>query len=75
MAWQAELVLQALDRALWRRRPEEAVHHWDQGCQYTPLAFKQRCEEAGVRPSMGSFGDCFDNATAGTFLAPWSVNC
>jgi len=64
-----ELVLSALNMALWQRRPEEVVYHSDQGCQYTSLAFSHRCEEAGVRPSMGSVGDCFDNAMAESFFA------
>jgi putative transposase len=64
-----ELVLQALNMALWQRQPKEVVHHSDQGCQYTSLAFSRRCEEAGVRPSMGSVGDCFDNAMAESFFA------
>jgi putative transposase len=38
------------------------IHHSDQGCQYTSIAFGKRCQEAGVRPSMRSVGDCFDNA-------------
>jgi len=65
----AERVAQALDMALWRRRPEAVIHHSDQGCQYTSLAFGRRCEEAGVRSSMGSVGDCFDNAMAESFFA------
>lgn len=64
-----ELVLSALNMALWQRQPEAVVHHSDQGCQYTSLAFSRRCEEAGVRPSMGSVGDCFDNAMAESFFA------
>jgi putative transposase len=64
-----ELVLSALEMALWRRRPEEVIHHSDQGCQYTSIAFGQRCREAGVRPSTGSVGDCFDNAMAESFFA------
>ena len=39
------------------------------GCQYTSLAFGQRCQEAGVRPSMGSVGDCYDNALCESFFA------
>jgi putative transposase len=66
---QTELVLQALNMALWQPRPEEVVHHSDQGCQYTSLAFSRRCEEAGVRPSMGSVGHCYDNALAESFFA------
>jgi putative transposase len=64
-----ELVLQALNLALWQRRPKAVIHHSDQGSQYTSLAFGQRCREAGVRPSMGSVGDCFDNAMCESFFA------
>ena len=64
-----ELVLEALEMALARRRPEGVIHHSDQGSQYTSLAFGRRCEEAGVRPSMGSVGDCYDNAMAESFFA------
>jgi putative transposase len=64
-----ELVLQALDMAVWRRRPSDVIHHSDQGCQYTSIAFGSRCREAGVRPSMGSVGDCFDNAMCESFFA------
>ena len=49
--------------AVGQRRPTtDVIHHSDQGCQYTSIAFGARCREAGVRPSMGSVGDCFDNA-------------
>lgn len=65
----SELVLDALDMALWQRRPREVIHHSDQGSQYTSLAFGRRCKEAGVRPSMGSVGDCFDNAMCESFFA------
>jgi len=65
-----ELVLSALDMALWNRRPEPGViHHSDHGCQYTSLAFGNRCQEAGVVPSLGSCGDCFDNAVTESFFA------
>jgi putative transposase len=64
-----ELVVQALNLALWQRRPAAVIHHSDQGSQYTSLAFGQRCREAGVRPSMGSVGDCFDNAMCESFFA------
>jgi len=64
-----ELVLDALNMALWQRRPREVIHHSDQGTQYTSIAFGQRCREAGVRPSMGSVGDCFDNALCESFFA------
>ena len=68
-------MLDALNMALWRRRPSsiihhsEIIHHSDQGCQYTSIAFGKRCQEAGVRPSMGSAGDCFDNALCESFFA------
>ncbi len=64
-----ELVLSALEMALAQRRPEGVIHHSDQGCQYTSLVFGQRCREAGVRPSMGSVGDCYDNALCESFFA------
>ena len=64
-----ELVLEALNLALWQRRPAGVIHHSDQGTQYTSLAFGMRCREAGVRPSMGSVGDCFDNAMCESFFA------
>jgi putative transposase len=64
-----ELVLAALNMALGQRRPKGVIHHSDQGSQYTSIAFGQRCREAGVRPSMGSVGDCFDNALCESFFA------
>ena len=64
-----ELVLAALDMAVAQRRPTEVIHHSDQGCQYTSLAFGRRCREAGVRPSMGSVGDAYDNAMCESFFA------
>jgi len=64
-----ELVLDALNMALWQRRPEAVIHHSDQGSQYTSLAFGGRCKEAGVRPSMGSVGDAYDNAMCESFFA------
>jgi len=63
-----ELVLDALDMAVARRRPRGVIHHSDQGCQYTSLAFGRRCELMGVRPSMGSVGDAYDNAMAESFF-------
>ena len=64
-----DLVLQALEMAYGQRRPSGVVHHSDQGTQYTSIAFGARCREMGVRPSMGSVGDCFDNAMAESFFA------
>ena len=64
-----ELVLDALDMALGRRRPQGVIHHSDQGCQYTSIAFGLRCREAGVQPSVGSVGDAYDNALCESFFA------
>ncbi len=64
-----ELVLEALDMALGQRCPESVIHHSDQGSQYTSIAFSERCEKAAVRPSMGSVGDCYDNAMCESFFA------
>jgi putative transposase len=65
-----ELVLDALEMAIWHRRPEPGlVHHSDQGCQYTSLAFGRRCRQAGIAASMGSVGDCYDNSMAESFFA------
>ncbi len=63
------LVLAALDMALGQRRPSDVGHHSDQGSQYTSIAFGARCRQAGVRPSMGSVGDCYDNAMCESFFA------
>jgi putative transposase len=68
-----ELVLDALNMAVTQRRPDNVVHHSDQGCQYTSVAFGKRCGEAGVRPSMGSVGDAYDNAMCESFFA--SLEC
>lgn len=64
-----ELVLDALNMAVWQRRPETVIHHSDQGTQYTSIAFGLRCKEVGVRPSMGSVGDAYDNALCESFFA------
>lgn len=66
----AELVVDALRMAIKRRRPEPGlIHHSDQGAQYVSLAFGQTAREAGIARSMGSKGDCWDNAVAETFFA------
>ena len=64
-----ELVLDAMETAVGQRRPRDVIHHSDQGCQYTSLAFGKRCGEAGVRPFMGSVGDAYDNAMAESFFS------
>jgi putative transposase len=65
----ADVVLAALNMALAIRKPKSVIHHSDQGSQYTSIAFGARCREAGVRPSMGSVGDAYDNAMAESFFA------
>jgi putative transposase len=65
-----QIVLDALQMAIEQRRPAAGViHHSDQGCQYTSIEFGKRCREADVRPSMGSVGDCYDNAMCESFFA------
>ena len=58
-----------LRQELTQRRPANVIHHSDQGSQYTSIAFGLRCKEAGVRPSMGSVGDAYDNAMCESFFA------
>ena len=69
----SDLVISALNMALAMRSPDGVIHHSDQGSQYTSLAFGKRCREMGVRPSMGSVGDAYDNAMAESFFA--SLEC
>ena len=65
-----ELILDAVDMAIARRRPTDGlVHHSDRGTQYTSIAFGLRCREAGIALSMGSTGDAYDNALAESFFA------
>jgi len=64
-----ELIVDALRMAAEQRCPSGVIHHSDQGSQYTSIAFGLRCREWGVRPSMGSVGDCYDNAMAESFFA------
>jgi putative transposase len=64
-----QLVLDALNMAIEQRKPSDVIHHSDQGSQYTSIAFGLRCKEAGVRPSMGSVGDAYDNAMCESFFA------
>ncbi|WP_432264098.1 IS3-like element IS1203 family transposase [Escherichia coli] len=57
-------VLDALEQALWARRPSGTIHHSDKGCQYVSLAYTERLKEAGLLASTGSTGDSYDNAMA-----------
>ena len=60
-----DLVLDALEQALWARSDAEGVvHHSDRGCQYLSIRYTERLQEAGVEPSVGSVGDSYDNAMA-----------
>lgn len=66
----AELVVDALQMALHQRRPGPGlIHHSDQGSQFVSLAFGQAARDAGIAVSMGSKGDCFDNAVAESFFS------
>jgi putative transposase len=63
-----ELVERALEMAVARRRPDHGlIHHSDHGSQYTAVIFGQRCEQLGIDVSMGSIGDCYDNAVCEAF--------
>lgn len=65
-----ELVVDALQTALWRRQPAPGlVHHADHGTQYTSWAFGKRLRDAGLLGSMGTVGDALDNAVAEAFFA------
>lgn len=66
---ETSLVVEALETAIKQRQPTDVIHHSDQGCQYTSVEFGARCRKAGVRPSMGSVADCYDNAMCESFFA------
>jgi putative transposase len=74
MSMRTQLVLDALEQAIWVRRREGIdslaglVHHTDAGSQYTSIAFTERLATAGVMPSIGTVGDAFDNALAETVI-------
>jgi transposase InsO family protein len=64
-----DLVLDALEQALWSRSGIEGlVHHSDRGSQYLSIRYSERLAEAGVEPSVGSVGDSYDNALAETII-------
>lgn len=72
----AELVVDALEQALQRRRPERGlVHHSDQGSQYVSLAFGRRCRLAGIEQSMGGRGSAYDNAVCESFFKTLKSAC
>jgi putative transposase len=65
-----ELVVDALEMAVWRRKAVAGlVHHSDRGVQYTAISFGKRLEEIGIVPSMGRTGTALDNAMAESFIA------
>ncbi len=66
---ETSLIVAAFTMAVRQRQPQNVIHHSDQGCQYTSIDFGARCREAGVRPSMASVGDCYDNAMCESFFA------
>lgn len=66
----AELAIEAVNMAVWNRRPDPGlIHHSDHGAQYTALAFGRTLKEAGILGSMGTVGDALDNAVAESFFA------
>jgi putative transposase len=65
----SDLVIDALNMAHSQRNANGVIHHSDQGSQYTSVAFGERCKVLGVRPSMGTVGDAYDNAMAESFFA------
>lgn len=70
----SELVVDALEMALWRRNPDVGlIHHTDRGAQYTALSFGKKLEEAGIVASMGRVGSALDNAISESFVA--SLKC
>jgi putative transposase len=64
-----ELVLDALEQAIWSRCPSTGViHHSDHGSQYLSIRYSERLTEIGVEPSTGTVGDSYDNALAETIV-------
>jgi transposase InsO family protein len=65
----AELVLDALEQAIWSRSGiDGVVHHSDRGSQYLSIRYSERLSEAGAQPSVGSVGDSYDNSLAETII-------
>jgi putative transposase len=65
-----ELVLDAVNMAIYNRRPQPGlIHHSDRGSQYTSVEFGSRLKEAGLLPSMGSVADAYDNSMAESFVS------
>ena len=71
----SQLVLSALRMAYTQRCPREVIHHSDHGTEYTAVAFGKRCKLLGIQMSMGSVGDCYDNAMMESFFSSWKPRC
>ena len=65
----SQLVLKALEMACAQRGSQGVIHHSDHGSEYTAVAFGRRCEQLGITLSMGTVGDCFDNAMMESFFS------
>ena len=66
---QTQFVLDALEQALYERRPSDSlIHHSDRGSQYVSIKYSERLADAGVEPSVGTVGDAYDNALAETMI-------
>jgi len=66
---QTQFVLDALEQALYERRPSEnLIHHSDRGSQYLSIKYTERLADAGLEPSVGTVGDSYDNALAETMI-------
>lgn len=65
-----DFVLDALEQALWARKPTEGglIHHSDRGVQYVSIRYTDRLADAGIEPSVGSVGDSYDNAMAESII-------
>ena len=64
---QTDLILAALEQALWARgKPKGVIHHSDRGSQYLSIRYTERLAQAGFTASVGSTGDSYDNALAET---------
>ncbi|MCC7412048.1 MAG: IS3 family transposase [Gammaproteobacteria bacterium] len=64
-----DLVLDALEQAVWARQPSESlVHHSDRGVQYVSIRYTERLGDAGIEPSVGTVGDSYDNALAESII-------
>jgi len=70
-----ELILDALNMAIYQRRPQDVIHHSDQGTQYTSIAFGARCKEAGIRPSSVRSATVSITPCAKASSPRWNASC